>query len=98
VLLRVFFLNLLSYEQARDYLIQRAERAAAQHAELRRLEESLGWDEGMLSINGRLALEYGLRLATMTEDWARWAAGQIGAPEQPPGPEAPSAGADPEEE
>jgi DNA-binding PadR family transcriptional regulator len=83
VLLRVFFLNLLSYEQARAYLIQRAEWAVAHHAELRRLEESLEWDEGMLSVNGRLALEYGLRLTAMQEDWARWAAEQIAAPEQP---------------
>jgi hypothetical protein len=31
----------------------------------------------MLSVNGKLALEYGLRLRAMEEQWARWAADQI---------------------
>lgn len=33
----------------------------------------------MLSANGRLALEYGLRFHAMQHEWARWAAGQVAA-------------------
>ncbi|MGH3165405.1 MAG: PadR family transcriptional regulator [Trebonia sp.] len=77
-LLRVFFLGLLAPERRRKFLRQQAEQAAAHHAELRTLRESMDWDEpGMLTANGRLALEYGLRLTAMQEDWARWAVTQI---------------------
>jgi hypothetical protein len=31
----------------------------------------------MLTDNGRLALEYGLRLYAMQEEWAQWAIGEI---------------------
>jgi PadR family transcriptional regulator, regulatory protein AphA len=86
-LLRVFFLGVLPREQARDYLAERAVLAAEYHARLRELEASLDWDEGMLSVNGRLALEYGLRLTAMDEEWARWARDQA-AREIPPAPAA----------
>jgi Virulence activator alpha C-term len=80
-LLRVFFLGLLTPEQRREFLGQQAEQAAAHHAELQRLQESVGWNEpGTLTANGRLALEYGLRLTAMQEEWARWAAKQISEP------------------
>lgn len=81
MLLRVFFLGLLTPAQRRDFLHHQAEEAAAHHAELLRLQESVDWDEpGMLTANGQLALEYGLRLTAMREEWARWAVKQI--PEQ----------------
>ncbi|GAA3053764.1 hypothetical protein GCM10020000_39630 [Streptomyces olivoverticillatus] len=35
------------------------------------------WGDDPLSVNGRLALEYGLRFSAMYEEWARWAAEQI---------------------
>lgn len=76
-LLRVFFLDVLSKDQARDYLADQAKRAAEHHARLRQLLESMEWDEGMLSVNGRLALEYGLRFTAMQEEWARWARDRI---------------------
>jgi PadR family transcriptional regulator, regulatory protein AphA len=80
-LLRVFFLGLLTPEQRREFLGQQAEQAAAHHAELQRLQESVDWSEpGTLTANGRLALEYGLRLTAMQEEWARWAAKQISEP------------------
>jgi PadR family transcriptional regulator, regulatory protein AphA len=77
-LLRVFFLGLLTPEQRREFLDQQAERAAAYHAEMERLQESVDWNApGALAVNGRLALEYGLRLTALQEQWARWAATQI---------------------
>jgi hypothetical protein len=40
--------------------------------------DSADWTEaGMLTANGRLALEFGLRFTAMREEWARWAAKQI---------------------
>jgi PadR family transcriptional regulator AphA len=79
-LLRVFFLGVLPPEQAVEHLTQLAEQAAADLAQLRELQKSLDWDDkGMLTTNGRLALEFGLRLHEMREEWARWAAQQIAA-------------------
>lgn len=81
MLLRVFFLGLLTREQRLQFLYQQAAQAAAYHAELRKVEESLDWDEpGELTANGRLALEYGLRFTAMQEEWARWAAEQTSKP------------------
>ena len=77
LLLRVFFLGVVSAPEALAYLDGRAERAAAHHRQLRALTEEVDWSEGMLSLNGRLALEYGLRLSAMEEEWARWAQQQI---------------------
>jgi|SRR4051794_40883109 PadR family transcriptional regulator, regulatory protein AphA len=76
-LLRVFFLGVLTPEQAADYLAGMAERAAGEHGALERLERSIDWGEGMLATNGRLALEFGLRLSAMREEWARWAVQQV---------------------
>jgi len=78
--LRVFFLDLLPPQQRLAFLDQQAERAAAHHAALRQILDSEDWNEaGMLTANGRLALEFGLRFTAMREDWARWAAKQIAA-------------------
>jgi len=77
-LLRVFFLGVLDREQALAYLAGMAERAAGEHGALEELEQSIDWGEGgMLSTNGRLALEFGLRFSAMREEWARWAVQQV---------------------
>ncbi|WP_344028976.1 PadR family transcriptional regulator [Streptomyces luteireticuli] len=73
-LLRVFFLNRLTPVEAVAYLHGEAERAARQHQGLTEVERKVEWDDGPLSVNGRLALEYGLRFTAMREEWARWAA------------------------
>ncbi|MFF4224588.1 PadR family transcriptional regulator [Streptomyces sp. L500] len=78
-MLRVFFLDQLTPVEAFTYLSTEAERAAGRHEALERLEKSVEWDEGPLSVNGRLALEYGLRFTAMYEEWARWAAAQVEA-------------------
>ncbi|KUJ67073.1 PadR family transcriptional regulator [Streptomyces albus subsp. albus] len=78
VLLRVFFLGVLTPEKARGYLTELAEMSQQGHEELARLAESIDWDDDDLSVYGRIALEYGLRFNAMRREWAEWAAAQIG--------------------
>jgi DNA-binding PadR family transcriptional regulator len=81
-LLRVFFLGLLDRVPAQGYLSGLAASAAGEHRALVELESSIDWGDDMLSVNGRLALEFGLRFSAMREEWARWAVEQIrSAPE-----------------
>jgi PadR family transcriptional regulator AphA len=76
-LLQAFFLGVLPPEQAAERLTQQAQTAAEQHDTLLQLQETVDWGDDMLSVNGKLVLEYGLRLRAMEEEWARWAAEQI---------------------
>ncbi|OPC81941.1 PadR family transcriptional regulator [Embleya scabrispora] len=80
MLLRVFFLDTLAPEEARTYLTAQAEVAAERNAGLRALEANVPWDGSPLSVYGRVALEYGLRLSQMQRDWAEWAAEQVTPP------------------
>ncbi|WP_127355192.1 PadR family transcriptional regulator [Actinacidiphila soli] len=83
-LLRVFFLDVLTPQQRLAFLNHQAERAAGHHAALRQLRDSLDWtEEGMLTANGLLTLEYGLRLTAMQEEWARWAAQLVASSDSP---------------
>ncbi|MFI6354288.1 PadR family transcriptional regulator [Streptomyces sp. NPDC050743] len=77
ILLRVFFLGVLSPEQARAYLTDLTAMSQAGYDRLRQLADSIDWDEGNLSVHGRIALEYGLRFNAMRREWAEWAAEQI---------------------
>lgn len=77
MLLRVFFLDTLDPAEARDYLVAQAEAAAGTNAGLRAVEANVEWDEGPLSVYGRIALEYGLRLSQVQREWAEWAAEQV---------------------
>ncbi|MFJ9815008.1 PadR family transcriptional regulator [Streptomyces sp. NPDC101151] len=77
LLLKVFFLHLATPEQTRAMLAEREKRAAADHERLAALRAALESEEGPLTVNGRIALEYGLRWAEMERDWAGWAAAQI---------------------
>jgi DNA-binding PadR family transcriptional regulator len=83
MLLRVFFLNVTSPEVARGYLEGRRQLAHEQHERLKQLEAAIDWEDGDLSVNGRLALEYGLRLSAMEEAWADWARDRIGGEPRP---------------
>jgi DNA-binding PadR family transcriptional regulator len=77
MLLRVFFLAQLAPEQARAYFRRQAELTAKQ---LDYMESIRGFvEEGTddLSVYGRIALEYGLRLGQVQQEWAEWAEGQI---------------------
>ncbi|MER7582883.1 PadR family transcriptional regulator [Kitasatospora sp. NPDC097691] len=77
ILLRVFFLGVLTPDQARDYLTGLADLSAREHADLAALADTIDWGEDGLSVHGRIALEYGLRFNAMRRDWAEWAAAQI---------------------
>ncbi|MGK5728978.1 PadR family transcriptional regulator [Streptomyces sp. URMC 124] len=76
-LLRVFFLDHLTPLEATAYLMGEAERAAGHHKALEEVERNVDWGDDALSVNGRLALEYGLRFTAMREEWARWAAEEL---------------------
>lgn len=76
-LLRVFFLGVLSRVEAVTYLSLEAHRAAREHAALESLEASVDWGDDRLSFHGRLALEFGLRMTAMQEEWAEWAREQV---------------------
>ncbi|MFD8816256.1 PadR family transcriptional regulator [Streptomyces sp. NPDC059627] len=78
LLLKVFFFSLATDDQARSVLAERAELAGAYYDRLAELRTELEQDEGPLTANGRIALEYGLRWAEMEREWARWAAEQLG--------------------
>lgn len=77
ILLRVFFLGVLTPGQAQAYLAELADMSAQGEESLRGLAESIDWDDDNLSAYGRIVLEYGLRFNAMRREWAEWAAGQI---------------------
>ncbi|MFB7498197.1 PadR family transcriptional regulator [Streptomyces sp. NPDC056161] len=81
-LLRVFFIDVLPPEQRLEYLKHLADQAAGRHADLRKVRDTLDWaEEGRLTANGAIALEFGLRFTAMQEEWARWAAQLIASRE-----------------
>jgi PadR family transcriptional regulator AphA len=76
-LLRTFFLGNLNKEQGLAFLDGVATRHAGEIAALSQLDSSIDWDEGGLSVYGRLVLEFGKRFRTMQRDWALWAAEEL---------------------
>jgi PadR family transcriptional regulator, regulatory protein AphA len=78
-LARVFFLGVLTKDQALAYLASMGAQAARDGDDLKALDESINWDESSLATYGRLALEWGRRQAAMQREWAQWAASQIAA-------------------
>lgn len=77
MLLRVYFLAEISPEQARGYLREQAELAGKQLERMEGMREFVEAGQDNLSVYGRLALEYGLRLAKGQREWAEWAESQI---------------------
>ena len=74
-LLRVFFLDVLTPEQAQDYLVRLAEHATERHVRYEAMRDAIEWHgRDTINTNGRLVLEYGIRMTVMYEEWARWAA------------------------
>jgi PadR family transcriptional regulator AphA len=79
-MMRVFFLGVLTREQALAYLTDMVDEAAQDSDKLKALDESIPWDHSGLAIYGRLVLEWGQRYAAMQREWAEWAVGQVAAP------------------
>ncbi|MEV6731406.1 MULTISPECIES: PadR family transcriptional regulator [unclassified Streptomyces] len=77
ILLRVFFLNVITPDQARGYLTELMEMSEHEYEGLCRLADSIDWGDDPLSVNGKIALEYGRRFNAMRREWAAWAADQI---------------------
>ncbi len=78
-LLRVFFFGVLTPEQGRDYLLRQARVAAESHRELEKVRAGIEHHgDDPLAVYGRLSLEWGLRFNTMRQEWAEWAAEQVG--------------------
>lgn len=77
MLLRVFFLARVPQEQARAYLRHQAGLAAERVERLEGVREFVESGDDDLSVYGRIALEYGLRLGRMQREWAEWAERQV---------------------
>lgn len=74
-LLRVFLLGELPKDEARKYVIAFAENADCELVRLGQLRDAMSCDGSPTDpadFYGRAALEYGLRLAVMGSEWARW--------------------------
>ncbi len=76
MLLRVFFLNTIEPKEARNFLAKVAETAAGEETTLQAVLAGPSSGDQPLARNGRLALEYGIRLARLQQEWAQWAAEQ----------------------
>ncbi|MBT2209220.1 PadR family transcriptional regulator [Actinomadura sp. NEAU-AAG7] len=81
VLLRVFFLGLVTPEQREEYLRGRAAELAERQAGIEAVEEAVSWGEDDLSRYGRLVMEYGKRFMAMRREWMEWALREL---EDPP--------------
>ena len=75
---RVFLLDQLTPDQAREYLQSLRRHAEDEHARYVTIRDSHDWTEGDDDFFGRAALEYGLRATAMQADWASWALEQLG--------------------
>lgn len=77
LLLRVFFLDQVRPEEAERYLRAGERKAAAEHARYEELREQIDARDEPLALNGRIALEWGLRFTEMHREWARWALSRL---------------------
>jgi DNA-binding PadR family transcriptional regulator len=71
-LLRVFLLDELRPEQARDHLASVADHADAEVQRLEKVRDSVDWTDSDRMFYSRAALEYGLRINELEADLARW--------------------------
>ncbi|MCV7058075.1 PadR family transcriptional regulator [Mycolicibacterium gilvum] len=77
-LLRVFLLSAVPPEEAGKYMRAVADHAERDLARYEALRDAVPWNPSDDDdFYGRAALEFGLRQAAMTADWARWVADGI---------------------
>jgi PadR family transcriptional regulator AphA len=74
-LLRVYFLDSVSPEQAQSYVTGMGEIGERRLEHLERIEATVDWDNS--SVYGRLALEWGKRFSRMQAEWAEWSVAQL---------------------
>ncbi|WP_219470239.1 PadR family transcriptional regulator [Nonomuraea rhizosphaerae] len=77
MLLRVFFLAQVDPQEARAYLRRQAELVTKHLEHMESIRNFVDSGQDNLSVYGRIALEYGLRLGTVQREWAEWAEEQI---------------------
>lgn len=78
-LLRVFMLGEVPPAQARAFFEQTVAASERTLAELQGLREDVAWSDTASDRYGRIALEWGVRAASMERDWAQWALGELDA-------------------
>jgi PadR family transcriptional regulator AphA len=79
MLLRVFFLDLVSPAEAVAYLHRQVEFATNRYAGLEEIKREVADQDDNLAVYGRLALEWGLRYIAAVRDWAEWAEAEVRA-------------------
>lgn len=77
LLLRVFFLDQVSAEEAEAYLRAGERNSGAEYERLERMREQVDALDEPLAVTGRIALEWGLRFTEMHREWARWALSRL---------------------
>jgi DNA-binding PadR family transcriptional regulator len=71
-LLRVFLLDELPHEQARDFVQLFRTEADEEHKRYEEIRDSYDWSESDHAFFQRAALENGLRFTRMQSEWASW--------------------------
>ncbi|TCO64601.1 PadR family transcriptional regulator [Actinocrispum wychmicini] len=79
MLLRVFFLDLVTSEEAIAYLRRQSEFAAERIAEFEAIRTAVADEKDSLAVYGRIALEWGIRQVALVHDWATWAEAEVRA-------------------
>lgn len=76
-LLRVFLLDQLTPDQAREYLESLRRFAQSEHARYGQIRDAHDWSAADQDFFARAALENGLRFTKMQAEWASWVIGQL---------------------
>jgi DNA-binding PadR family transcriptional regulator len=76
-LLRVFLLDAIPWDQAREHIVAMGQHAEGEIKRLEDLRDSVDWTGADSLFYGRAALEYGLRMNAMEADWANWLVREI---------------------
>lgn len=72
-LLRVFLLDGLPHDQAREFLESCRSEADKEHQRYEQIRDAYDWSDGEAGFFARVALENGLRFTRMESEWAEWA-------------------------
>lgn len=76
-LLRVFLLDELPREQARQYLESCRAQADSEHRRYLQIRDAYDWSVSDAAFFARAALENGLRFTRMESEWASWVLDQL---------------------